>query len=158
SSAISLTQPFKNLMLIDNGPAPRYPIDGSTTAVWQAIPLVEPHRPNVVVTTPDNNWYPANIMASGPNGEQGETPHSGMANTISPAWAQRGHTSDYVTAHSAVGVGGVCLTWLEKGQQAYLAGLSEARVYKQLAAAAGKVYGSGGVILTHGECDTSQGT
>jgi hypothetical protein len=158
SAAVSLTQPFKNLTLLDSGPSPRYPMDGRTTAVWSVVPLVEPHRTNTLIRTPDNNWYPENIMSSGPNGERGETPHSGMGNSISAAWARRGRTGDYITAHSAVGAGGLCLEYLEKGSHAYLAGLSEARVYKQLAGAAGKFYGAGGVIFTHGECDTDRRT
>ncbi|HET7544017.1 MAG TPA: dockerin [Polyangiaceae bacterium] len=155
STAVSLTQPYKNLMLIDNGPDPKYPIDGSASAQWAAVPLAEPHRPNVPGTFSNNLNYPNNIAGLSATGPYGETPHSGMANSISKAWAGRGKTDDYITTHSAVGVGGYCLQYIAKGTTSFAAALSEARVYKKLADAAGKVYGVGGVILTHGECDNS---
>lgn len=157
SIAISVTQPFKSLMLLDKGPDPKYPIDGSPSAVWSVVPLTEPHRPNVSGTINNNLNYPHNICGNS-QGQYGETPHSGMANTIAAAWAARGNTSDYVTVHSVVGVGGFALAYIDKGNVAYAAALSEARVYKKLAAAAGKTYGVGAVVLTHGEADTSLAT
>jgi hypothetical protein len=157
SVAISVTQPFKSLMLLDNGPDPKYPLDGSPSAMWSVVPLTEPHRPNVSGTINDNLNYPHNICGNS-QGQYGETPHSGMANSISAAWAARGNTSDYATVHSVVGVGGFALAYIAKGTVAYSAALSEARVYKKLATAAGKTYGVGAVILTHGEADTTLGT
>ena len=157
SIAISVTQPFKSLMLLDKGPDPEYPIDGSPAAVWSVVPLTEPHRPNVSGTINNNLDYPHNICGN-TQGQYGETPHSGMANTIAGAWAARGNTSDYVTVHSVVGVGGFALAYIAKGSVAFSAALSEARVYKKLAAAAGKTYGVGAVVLTHGEADTSLAT
>jgi hypothetical protein len=153
STAISTTQPFKNITLLDTGPDPKYPIDGSAAAVWSTTPLIEPAR----VWVPDypmggNDDYPDNLYAM--YGVYGETPHSGFANTMSALWQSRG-LGDYVTAHSIVGVGGACLNYLNKetGPVSYFAALSEARVFKKLAASGGKTYGVGAILLTHGECD-----
>jgi hypothetical protein len=154
SSAVSLTQPYKNLMLLDNSADPKYPTDGSA-AEWAAVPLTEPHRPNVPGTFGETRNYPNNICGLSEQGPYGETPNSGMANSVSKAWASRGLDHDYITAHTAVGVGGYCLQYIAKGTQSYAAAISEAKVYKKLADEAGKVYGAGGIILTHGECDTS---
>jgi hypothetical protein len=159
STAISTTQPFKNFTLEDRGPDPKYPIDGAATAQWSLVPLIEPVRQAV---SPDagtpgygDSQYPDDLWDY--NGSYGETPHSGMANTLSTLWSARG-MGDYVTAHSVVGWAGHCLSDINKegGQRAYPASLSEARVFKQLAGAAGKTYGVAGIALTHGECDAMQ--
>jgi hypothetical protein len=161
STAISTTQPFKNLMLEDDGPDPKYPIDGAATAQWKLVPLVEPVRQAVSLDAGGpgyGDWqYPDNIWVY--NDSYGETPHSGMANTLSTLWAARG-MGDYVTAHSVVGWSGHCLTDIDKEGtgRAYPASLSETRVFKKLADAAGRTYGVGGIVLTHGECDASLGT
>jgi hypothetical protein len=158
STAISTTQPFKNFTLKDTGPDPKYPIDGATTAAWSLVPLVEPVRVQVSLDAGGpgyGDWqYPDNIWVY--NGAYGETPHSGMANTLSTLWAARG-MGDYVTAHSVVGWSGQCLTNIDKegGQRAYPASLAETRVFKTFADAAGKTYGVAGIILTHGECDAT---
>jgi hypothetical protein len=146
---ISKTQPFKNLKLVDEGPDPKYPIDGTGTPQWSAIPLVEPiraHPPGTGAGYSDGQ-YPGNIA--------GETPHSGMANTLSALWTTHGGAGDYVTAHSVVGWSGHCLKDIDKagGKRAYPASLAEAKVWKQLATTAGKSFGYGGIVLTHGECD-----
>jgi len=80
-----------------------------------------------------------------------------MANTISTVWAARGGVGDYITAHSVVGWSGHCLSDIDKkgGKRAYLAAMSEARIFKKLAEAAGKTYGVGAMVLTHGECDST---
>ncbi len=147
---LSTTQPFKNLKLADTGPDPKYPVDGTGAPVWSAIPLTEPIRAPVpgygnCTYPPDNCQYPNNIFKTG------ETPHSGMANQLSASWRARG--SDYVTAHSVVGVGGSLLMYIQKGTGSYKAGLSEAKAFTQLAKAAGKTYGVAAIVLTHGESD-----
>jgi hypothetical protein len=147
---LSTTQPFKNLKLVDSGPDPKYPTDGTATAMWATAPLTEPFRPwlqgyGTCSYPPDNCQYPNNVF------KNGETPHSAMANTLSAMWRAQG--SDYVTAHSLVGVGGALLMYINKGNGSYKAGLSETRVFNQLAKAAGKTYGVGGIIFTHGESD-----
>jgi len=148
STAISKTQPFANLMLRDEGPDPKYPTAPSTTAKWSAVPLVEPIRlPDPAASTAE---YPNNIFANG------ETPHSAMANTLSGLWRSRG--SDYVTAHTVVGVGGMPITGISKGKPGYLAALNETRVWKQLVTASGKTYGVAGILFTHGESDATNPT
>jgi hypothetical protein len=154
---VSVTQPYHNLKLLDQGPDPKYPIDGSATAVWSAIPLVEPIRQALAGSGPGygDNQYPENICDN--DGAYGETPHSGMANALSAIWAARGETGDYVTAHTVVGKGGACLNQIDAtgGGLSFPAALSEVRVFESLATAAGKTYGVGGIILTHGECDAA---
>jgi hypothetical protein len=80
-----------------------------------------------------------------------------MANTLSSIWKARGGVGEYVTAHSVVGWSGHCLTDINKegGKRAYPASLNEARVFAELAGAAGKTFGVGGIVLTHGECDAA---
>ncbi len=145
---INTQQPFGNLTLVDDGPDPRYPIEpGVGAPEWAVVPLVEPIRQAVAGQGPgyDDKEYPNNI--------RGETPHSGMANSLSLLWKKRGGAGDYVTVHSVVGWGGHCLTAISKGTRTYEAGLAEARVFAELAASAGKTFGYGGIVLTHGECD-----
>jgi hypothetical protein len=158
STSISLTQPFHNLKLVDNGPDPKYPIDGSATAQWQVVPLVEPIRATVAGSGPGydlniNQEYPNNLFLGAGMG-YGETPHCGMANTLSTLWAAHGNKGDYVTAHTVVGVGGACLSAITApDSRSFKAALSETTVYKKLADAANHSYGVGGIIFTHGECD-----
>jgi hypothetical protein len=152
ASAMTTTQPFKNLKLVDRGADPKYPITADAGApMWATAPLVEPIRIKVPGTGPgySDDQYPDNIY--------GETPHSGMANTLSAIWAARGGQGDYVTAHSVVGWSGHCLVDIDKagGQRAYPASLNEARLWKGFAATASKTFGYGGITLTHGECDAS---
>ena len=151
------TQPFKNLKLVDNGPDPKYPIEPSLpsagSAKWATTPLLEPIRVRGPGTGPgySDGQYPNDI--------EGETPHSGMANTLSALWMARG-LGDYVTAHGEFGWSGRCLASIDKagGMRAYPASLNEARVWKTLAAQAQKTFGYAAIILTHGECDaTNQG-
>jgi hypothetical protein len=140
--ALSTTQPFHNLMLLDSGPDPKYPTDGSGTPVWSAVPLIEPMRPRFANLPADQ--YPNNIY--------GETPHSGMANTLSATWQAR-TGGDYVSVHTNVALGGRALIYIAKDTPSFQAGVNEARVFKQLAGAVGRTYGVGGIILTHGEAD-----
>lgn len=154
SQAISTTQPFSNLKLVDNGPDPKYPIaPDAGSPQWAAIPLVELIRDAVAGNDAGytDGQYPNNI--------QGETPHSGMANALSSLWKGRtdGGGGDYVTAHTVVGWAGHCLVDIDKegGQRAYPASLNEARVWTQLAGEAGVTFGYGAVVLTHGECDAT---
>jgi hypothetical protein len=147
------TQPSAHdLKLVDNGPDPKYPIDPSTGAPkWAAVGLDEPIRNNVSGQGPgySDGQYPNNI--------QGETPHSAMASTLGALFAARGGIDDYVSVHSVVGWFGRCLVDIDKegGQRAYPASLNEARTWTELAQKAGKTFGYGGIILTHGECDAT---
>lgn len=143
SPAISTTQPSNNLKLRDDGPDPKYALDGS--GVYSVVPLIEPFR-GALAGWPGGE-YPNNIS--------GETPSSSMGNEISALWFDRTQ-NDYVTVHSNVGWGGQCMRNIDRTdpmRRAYPGTLSEARTYTRLADAAGLSFIYGAVILTHGECD-----
>jgi hypothetical protein len=157
SEAISTTQPYANIMLRDDGPDPKYPVDGATTAEWSLVPLIEPNREYVSGYAADDYQYPNNVCMG--SGHYGETPHSAFANALSSMWAERGN-GEYVTAHTVSGRGGWCINQLGKanslsGGRTFASGISEATVFKALADEAGKTYGVGGILFTHGECDSS---
>lgn len=157
SKAISTTQPFGNLTLADDGPDPKYPVDGTGTPKWKTVPLVEPIRTGSAGYG-DSSQYPNNIWSNfHKNDVYGESPHSGMANTLSQLWRTRGEQGEYVTVHSVVGWSGQCLTYINKkpGNRSYQAALTETAVFQQLAKAGGVGYAVGGIIFTHGECDAS---
>jgi hypothetical protein len=149
STAMSTTQPFHNLKLVDGGPAPSYPIDGAGAPRWATAPLIEPIRSGLTGSGPgyDDGQYPNNVT--------GESPHTGMASALTALFAAHGGAQEYVSVHTVVGWSGHCLVHLNKagGKRAYPASLAEARVLTNLASAAGKRLGYGGVVLTHGECD-----
>ncbi len=143
---VNNAQPYHNLKLLDTGPDPKYPIDGG--GILSLVPLVELIRPRLAGYEDAGGEYPDNI--------RGETPHSGMANQISAlslAQAKR----DYVTVHSEVGWGGKCIGRINKagGWRAYPGSLAEARAFARMAKAAGKSFGYGAIVLTHGECDST---
>jgi hypothetical protein len=154
AGTISTTQPFHNLKLVDTGPDPKYPIfPDAGSPVWATTPLVQPIRPHL--DGPDGGGYGDGQY---PDNTAGESPHPGMANTLTTIWKSRGEPGgEYVSAHTVVGWSGNCLTHIDKegGYRAYPASLEETRVWKSLATAAGKTYGVGGIVLTHGECDAN---
>lgn len=143
---ISTTPSFNNGKLVDNGPAPKYPLDGGG-ADYAMVPLVEPIRTGITGT---GGQYPGNIL--------GETPHSGMANELTSLARNAHGAADYVSMHTVVGWSGHPLTDINKQGTgtAYPGSIQEVRAFTQLAKTAGKTYGVGGIILTHGETDASQ--
>jgi hypothetical protein len=135
-------QGFPNLQLSYQGPAPCTPFDGRGT--FSLVPLVEPIRPRLNCGTLSE--YPDNIV--------GETPHSGMARQLT--LLQRAATaSDYVTVHTVAGWTGRAINFIDKtgGRRGYPGTISEAQTIKTLANAAGKTFGYGAIIFTHGEAD-----
>ncbi len=143
---VSDKQPYRNLKLLDTGPDPKYPVDGG--GLLSLVPLVELIRPRLAGYADAGGEYPDNI--------RGETPHSGMANQISAlSLAQTGR--DYATLHSVVGWSGKCITRIDKagGGHGYPGSLAEGRTFVAMAKAAGKTFGYGAIILTHGECDNA---
>ena len=148
SQPMSTTQPFGNLKLVDNGPDPKYPIAPDTGAPqWEAVPLVEPIRQYVAGSGPGygDGQYP--------NSVGGETPHSGMANTLSMLWQQRGGEGEYVTAHSVVGWSGHCLAESTRWRPARLPGQPhEAMVFQDLATAPARPSATA-ASSSPGECD-----
>jgi hypothetical protein len=142
------TQPFHNLKLslgTANVTSPPY---NANDPALSLVPLVEPIRP---VVTAYPGAYPLNIY--------GETPHTSMADQVS-ALFQRDTGGDYVTVHTVVGESGQPMSVIDKTAMviankghAYPATLFEVAALKRLAAAAGKTYGVGAIVLTHGEAD-----
>jgi lysophospholipase L1-like esterase len=142
---VSTNQPYGNLKLsTDHLP---WPIDSNDTNL-ALVPLVEPigrMAPN----------YPS----SWPENIDGETPHTAMANELS-ALVKANFGRDYVSVHSAVGEDGQGMVFLKKNAipkglngRSYEAAMIETKAIARLAKAAGKTYGIGAIIVTHGEAD-----
>jgi hypothetical protein len=144
---ISTTQPYQNLKL-STGTLP-WPVD-PTNDTLSLVPLTEPvGRPS---TAYPSSW-PTNI--------DGETAHTSMASQVT-AMVQKANGGNYVGLHGEFGESGQCLTYLVKDAvpsgvngRAYAATLVETQAVARLAKAAGKTYGVGAMIMTHGECDAS---
>ena len=142
---VSTNQPFHNLKL-STGHLP-WPIDPNDTNL-ALVPLVEPigrMAPN----------YPS----SWPENIDGETPHTAMADQIT-ALVESNLNRDYVSIHSAVGEDGQGMIYLRKNPEkkglngrSYEAAMIETKAIARLAQAAGKTYGMGAIIVTHGESD-----
>jgi hypothetical protein len=131
------------------------PLDPTASAL-KMVQLDEPLR---AFSTMYPEAYPGNI--------DGETPHTAMADQITSLYQAAGG-ADYVTAHTEVGESGQGYAEIEKGATyttnngttgtgtaglAYAASLFEAQAITRLATAAGKTYGVGAIIITHGEAD-----
>jgi hypothetical protein len=149
-NATATKQPYHNLKL-SLGTATVPPFT-PMNAAFSTVPLVEPIR---ALATTYPSAYPENIY--------GETPHTAMANQIT-ALFRSGSAGDYVTVHTVVGESGQAMSVIQKGAtatmtgamstgRAYAASLFEASALKGLAAAAGKTYGVGAIVLIHGESD-----
>jgi len=150
---VTLTkQSFNNLKLaLGNARVTVPPYDAGDPGLSIAA-LAEPIRPEATVFP---SAYPFNIF--------GETPHPAMADQIS-ALSRRGTGLDYVTVHMVVGENGQGIDVIGKGAavtptrgHAYAATLFEVSALKRLAREAGKTFGVGAVILTHGETDADNG-
>ena len=154
------TQPYDNLMLsLGSAVVPDTGPDGSvlsgvnpwdpTISGLSMVPLVEPVR---ALETSYPSSYPDNIY--------GETPHAAMANEITRFVKAAAAAADYITVHTIVGESGQGIPALVKQTpntgtigRAYAASLFEAGAITRLAKAAGKSYGVGAILLTHGETD-----
>jgi hypothetical protein len=145
----STTQPYHNLKLsIGKVVVPPWDAVGDSLSM---VPLVEPIRP---MTSGFPRPYPGNVW--------GETPHSAMANAITFLVQRAAPDQDYVTVHTVVGESGQGIAALNKqtgsttGEtgRAYAATLFEVDAITRLAQAAGKTYGIGAIIMTHGETDS----
>jgi hypothetical protein len=141
----STNQPYGNLKL-STGKLP-WPIDPNDASL-SLVPLVEP----VGRLAPG---YPS----SWPENIAGETPHSAMANQIN-ALVKAASGRDFIGVHGEVGENGQGMTFLKKNAtqkglngRSYEAALIETKAIARLAKAAGKTYGVGAIILTHGESD-----
>jgi hypothetical protein len=148
SHATLTAQPFKNLKLslgTANVTVPPYDANDRGLSI---VPLVEPIRAEA---TAYPSAYPLNIY--------GETPHTAMADQISALY-QRDTGADFVTVHTVVGESGQGIGVINKTASvtsnmghAYAATLFEVSALNRLATTAGKTYGVGAILLTHGETD-----
>jgi len=146
----STMQPYANLKLSTGTAA--WPIDPNDES-FELVPLVEP----IGRRSPSYpSSYPTNIA--------GETPHASMANQVTALFQAAGG-SDYVTVHGEFGENGQGIALLKKDAiegevngRAYAATLLEVTAVKRLADAAGKTYGIGAIIVTHGESDAGSAT
>ncbi len=141
----STTQPYGNLKLSTGSMA--WPIDPNDPKLTMA-PLVEPVGRQA--TSYPSSW-PTNIS--------GETAHAAMANQVT-ALVKAASGRDFVGVHGEVGENGQCMTFLKKNAtpkgvngRSYQAAMIETKAITRLARAAGKSYGVGAIIVTHGECD-----
>jgi len=149
---VGTTPPSYSNLKLDFGGATIAPPFDPTIASLSVVPLVEPFRPGA---TSYPSAYPVNIY--------GETPHSAMATQITALVMKAAAMHDYVTVHSVVGESGQPLTVIKKNPtnlpadgtsgRAYDASMFEATAINRLAGAAGKTYGVGAIVLTHGEAD-----
>jgi hypothetical protein len=145
SKGISTNQPYGNLKLsTDHLP---WPVDPDDTNL-ALVPLTEPI--GRLAPRYPSSW-PENIT--------GETPHSAMANEIS-ALVRADSGRDFVSIHSAVGEDGRGMIFIKKNPtrqgvngHSYEAAMIETRAITRLAKAAGKTFGVGAIIVTHGETD-----
>jgi len=143
AALVSTTASFDNLKLADDGPPPLF----QGTAGLKLVPLLEPIRPtNLGAPTYTAGVYPANI--------RGETPHTAMASQVT-VLARAAGMPGLQTLHSVVGSGGKPMTFIEKDGtgNSYERSMYEVGAERTLAAAAGKRFGVGAVLLTHGESD-----
>jgi len=149
----STKQPYHNLKL-SLGSVVVPPWDPTNTA-FKMVPLTEPIR---ALETGYPSPYPGNIY--------GETPHSAMANEITSLVKKAAPDRDYVTVHTVVGESGQGIIALNKQAgdttgdtgRAYAATLFEAGAITRLAKTAGKTYGIGVIVMTHGETDSGSST
>ena len=146
ASASSITQPYHNLKM-STGSLP-WPIDPDNSTL-KMIPLVEPI--GRMATSYPSSW-PTNIS-------KGETPHSAMGNQITSMF-QAASGLDYISVQGCFGEDGQCMRYLKKNAtqqgingRAFAATVIETKAITRLARAAGKTYGIGAIIITHGECD-----
>ena len=144
-------QRFANLKL-SLGDARVPPFD-ATNAALSMVPLVEPLR---AIASSYPSAYPANIY--------GQSFHTAMADQVTTL-VRAALARDYVTVHTAVGEAGQAFDVIAKGAtdtgttgRAYAASLFEVAAIARLARAAGKSYGVGAIVVTHGESDADSAT
>jgi hypothetical protein len=149
---LATTQPYHNLMLsLGNATVPPFDPAGASLSL---VPLVEPMR---AFASGYPRAYPGNLY--------GETPHTAMGSEIT-ALVRAGGAPDFVTVHTVVGESGQPTSIIDKTAheivgdggatqgRAYAATLFETAAIARLARHAGKRYGVGAIVITHGETDT----
>jgi hypothetical protein len=152
---IAMQQPYGNLKLGFGGTTIAPPFD-PTIASLELEPLTEPMRP-----------FASGYPSAYPDNLYGETLHTAMANQLT-AMAMAMAMHDHVSIPTVVGESGQPLTVIKKNPtnlptggtsgRAYDATLFEASAITRLAGAAGKTYGIGAIVMTHGESDATSNT
>lgn len=143
TAIVSTTPSYDNLKLADDGPEPLF----QSATNLKLVPLVEPIRPTTLgAPTYTAGVYPANI--------RGETPHTAMASQIT-VLARAAGLAGLPTLHTVVGSGGKAMAFIQKNGSgnSFERTTYEITAEKALATAAGKRFGVGAIILTHGESD-----
>lgn len=145
SKGVTTNQPYGNLKL-STGHLP-WPVDPNATDI-ALVPLIEPI--GRLAPRYPSSW-PENIT--------GETPHSAMANEIS-ALVLADSGRNFVSVHSAIGEDGQGMVFIKKNPtqrglngHSYEAAMVETKAITRLAKTAGKTFGIGAIIVTHGETD-----
>lgn len=107
----------------------------------------------VPLSEPSRRFVP-NGAAGYPNNLGGETPHTAMADDATALTLAAGGP-ELVTVHSIVGMSGRALADLGPAgaTNSYAAALYEAEALTALAHSAGKTFGYGAIVMTHGETD-----
>jgi hypothetical protein len=157
ASDVAARAPSFNNLELSLGSAVVPPFDHADDPTFRLVPLREPIRP-LATTYP--SAYPRNIY--------GETPHGAMASQITSLVRQAGG-NDWVTVHSVVGENGQGIAMLRKGAnevvsgatstgRAYAATIFETTAIARLAKTAGKSFGVGAIVVTHGETDSGSPT
>ena len=138
-------QPYGNLKLSTGNL--QWPIDPDNTNLVM-VPLIEPVGRR-------SQAYPS----SWPDNIEAETYHTAMADEIS-ALVHEKFGRDFIGVHSEVGENGQGMIYIKKGAQqhgvnghSYQAAMIETKAITRLAKAAGKTYGVGAIVVTHGETD-----
>ena len=142
---VSTNQSFHNFKLsTDHLP---WPVDPDDTHL-ALVPLVEPI-----------GRLAPNYPSSWPENIDGETPHTAMANQLT-ALVKSSLERNFISIHSAVGEDGQGMIFLRKDPvkkglngRSYEAAMIETKAIARLAKAAGKTYGVGAIVVTHGESD-----
>jgi hypothetical protein len=152
---VSVIPPAYHNLKLSLGRATVTPPFDPNDPLLSMVALSEPIRPLVPLSAYPSA-YPANIF--------GETPHTFMANQISALFSTASG-GEYQTVHSVIGESGQGIAVISKGApdtgrtgRAYVATLFEVRAIKRLAMAAGKSYGVGAIVFTHGEFDATSTT
>jgi hypothetical protein len=139
-------------LMLSHITGPPFNPDDSALAM---VRLSEPIR-TLVPLSGYPSAYPANIF--------GETPHTFMANQVATLY-RRWNQGEYMTVHSVIGESGQGIAVISKGARdtgrtgrAYVTTVFEVKAIARLAKAAGKSYGIGAIVFTHGEFDATSKT
>ena len=160
---VSTTQPYNNLKLSTGTLAWAWTDPADPTNHSVAMDPSDPQLSMVPLIEPIGRLS-TNYPSSWPTNIAGETAHSSMGNQIT-SMVKSANGADYISVQGEFGENGQCLSYLIKNAQhvatgtnavngrAYAATLFETQAITNLAQKAGKTYGVGAFIMTHGECD-----